>query len=473
MSLLFPEIYDIHKAFLDFIKEHRDQFILTGGMAIDFALKINGQVGIYTNNELKDYDMFTFDMNLVYELGLFLMSKFDNIKVINAFHPQTLKVRFNKSDIVDITLLPKKYFDKFLLNQTFTYEEFNVITPLFKLADIHKALFSPTRGSPNEAVFHRFKKDMERYCLLCKILSPVLEKGKYIEVKHDIPNPSFLIGGFLAYSIVEAKYKEVINNSIANTTSIKNTISINNTVSINGGLKVSAKSISCQVAKGLNPNLILISNDDSKITVGKKDTCYSPFLDDFIPRSIVTKQAEYHFPNTEITYHQVVLGSNNFNIVNIHYLMLWFLAMYFLNDDDGYLGYYWSLKSMIENANAININNNTNIVNIDNTTNIVNIDNGVLDLPFFVNMNVWQKKESPEMLIKGVEMYNKANGIQEQIWPLPIMLPTRQDNETVLPTIPIIPKVLNNGAHILLEIGHDELKSFLPYKKLEKHAGLY
>ena len=104
----------IEKA-LDVVKKYiiKNNLILSGGMAIDLALKEKGS-RLYSDNVLPDYDFYSSDYhNTAYEIGKILCEMgMENISVINGRHSTTMRVRVHYEEIADITYIPENIYKK-------------------------------------------------------------------------------------------------------------------------------------------------------------------------------------------------------------------------------------------------------------------------------------------------------------------------------------------------------------------------
>lgn len=160
--------YDEVQRAQDIVKKYimRERRILTGGMSIDYSLKLKGHKGIYDDNTLPDYDFFSSQHHVdAYEIGLWLYRKgFRGISIINALHPSTMKVRVNFNEVADITYVPKNVLDNV---PTLQYKGFIIIHPHAQMIDQHRALSYPYENTPWETIMgSRPRKDMKRYDIL-------------------------------------------------------------------------------------------------------------------------------------------------------------------------------------------------------------------------------------------------------------------------------------------------------------------
>ena len=167
---------DITKA-LEVVREFiiRKNLILTGGMAIDMALRLKGD-SIYTDDQIPDYDFYSTNHTAdAYELSSILCKKgFDNISCINAMHLTTMRVRVDFETVADITYCPVSVYRKI---PTLNFNGLRIVHPHWQMSDQHSALSLPFTNPGREVIFHRWKKDMERYDKLYKHypVVPVLE----------------------------------------------------------------------------------------------------------------------------------------------------------------------------------------------------------------------------------------------------------------------------------------------------------
>lgn len=182
-----PPGQPLNSDFLDLIKQKHDpdrnklntayaiikrylidnKLILTGGMAIDTALRAVG-TKLYEIEKI-DYDFVTPDFhNDAYKMALLIshVPQLSTVHVINAMHTSTMRVRFNFSYVADSTYVHKKTYD---LIPTLEHDGLRVSHPCYQMLDMHLALSHPYTGSPLENVLYkRFRHDITRYELLSK-----------------------------------------------------------------------------------------------------------------------------------------------------------------------------------------------------------------------------------------------------------------------------------------------------------------
>lgn len=208
----------------DFIAEKK--LVITGGMAIDFALKLKGSK-LYDDNTIPDYDFFSPEhSNDAFELGKILCEKIPglfpdndaNIDVIPATHVTTMRVRLNFISVADITYLPIQVF-KNLPTLEFTIDGKRILFrhPHMQMIDQHRALSLPYEHSPHEVILHRWTKDMKRFDMLYKLypvvgkdISDAIDNWQEIHIDPEVLKNT-CIGGFAAlFLLLKKEHKKCI-----------------------------------------------------------------------------------------------------------------------------------------------------------------------------------------------------------------------------------------------------------------------
>lgn len=216
-----PDYDQINEA-LNIVKNFliEKQRILYGGMAIDFALKLAGHIGIYDEDEVPDYDfMSPTPIEDSMELTDILHEKgFKNAGSINALHPTTRRVRFDFNTVADITYIPSKLYDKL---PTLLYENIRIIHPHYQRMDPHRVFTLPYENEFLETITHRAKKDFERFKLLDQYypIKDIKYSVKTIEriIKKELLHES-VITGIVAFCLMEealaksSDYKKAFNS---------------------------------------------------------------------------------------------------------------------------------------------------------------------------------------------------------------------------------------------------------------------
>lgn len=157
------------------------QLIITGGLVIDYALRLKGEK-IYEDYEVPDYDIFS-PNNAKDASELFMIlyeNGFSNISLLPGLHPSTVKVYIYKDCIADLTFINKESFDK-MADTALRYDDLLFRSPYFQYPDMHRALTYPYENEPRETINNRWVKDFERFSKLYKyypICDSVLSESK-------------------------------------------------------------------------------------------------------------------------------------------------------------------------------------------------------------------------------------------------------------------------------------------------------
>jgi hypothetical protein len=147
----------------EYVSTHK--LILTGGMAIDLALRVKGQ-SIYADDVLPDYDIIS-DENLMHANAfaeLLCKEGLPDINVINAAHVTTVRVRMKRIVLLDATYIPSSRFKQIPF---LDIGHLRVVHPHYQFIDQRLSLaklLMDTGASLN--VFNRLAKDIKRNLLL-------------------------------------------------------------------------------------------------------------------------------------------------------------------------------------------------------------------------------------------------------------------------------------------------------------------
>ena len=154
---------------LKFVRER--QLILTGGTAMDYALRLQGDK-IYSDHRLvfPDIDAYSpthvedsYDLaELLTPLVMDIDEEFQ-VDAIRAMHITTMRVRLHYQSIVEFSYVPKNIYD---VMPTLMYNGLRIIGPNWQKMNQHLALSFPLIGAPKEVIFHRGVKDVERFSML-------------------------------------------------------------------------------------------------------------------------------------------------------------------------------------------------------------------------------------------------------------------------------------------------------------------
>lgn len=212
-------IYEDWVAAIDIVKQFiRDRkLVIYGGSAIDYALRIHGDK-IYPDSMLTVPDLDFFSPNSVqdaYDLADLLYSEgFEESRAIRALYVRAMKVDIgDKHFVADIAYCPAEIFARM---EYLEYDGMRVIHPIYQRLDMHSALAFPYDMPPTEAIFNRWKKDIERFWLLDKYFptkdiyhttAGELEVGKLRLVRAPIVTD--IIGGFAAFYAIYDHFRAV------------------------------------------------------------------------------------------------------------------------------------------------------------------------------------------------------------------------------------------------------------------------
>lgn len=160
------EVYKALEIVSNFIKKNK--LIVYGGMAIDAALRLKGSK-IYEDYEIPDYDFYS-PNNVIDSYEIFKQVsnlKIASVSVLPAYHPETMRVRFNHIYfIADLTYVSPRLY-QFNLLSSINYEGILYRCPYWQYSDQCRAMSYPFEiVGPMPTILHRFKKDMTRFIAL-------------------------------------------------------------------------------------------------------------------------------------------------------------------------------------------------------------------------------------------------------------------------------------------------------------------
>jgi hypothetical protein len=311
--------------------------ILTGGMAIDMALRNKGGK-LYEDNEVPDYDFFSPEFHIdAYNLGIELSKKFSGVSVIRALHVSTMKVRINFAVVADISYMPTAVYDKI---PTLMYKGFRIVHPHYQMIDQHISLSRPFENPPMETVMARWKKDIQRYDMLVDNYPlDVIELKEFTDdVQYEISIDTLkdhCVNGYVAalYWIKKAE-SDGYDLSRKNLSDIVGTFNMESilTVEMPGDVPFTIYTDDFNKICG-----------DLKITEKKY---YSPFLDK-LPRHIEGKVDDHTY---EIFDNRGKLISAHFDqcwFSNIQTVMCYLLTKYIMDNLERHLFLYLELQSIL------------------------------------------------------------------------------------------------------------------------------
>lgn len=147
----------------DYVAQYK--LILTGGTAIDMALRSKG-TAIYDENALPDYDIISeHNLNHANALAEILCKEgIRDINVINAIHITTVRVRIKNVTLLDATYLPETLMKRIPF---IDIGKFRLVHPDYQKIDQRLSLatlMADTGASLN--IFNRLTKDIKRNNIL-------------------------------------------------------------------------------------------------------------------------------------------------------------------------------------------------------------------------------------------------------------------------------------------------------------------
>lgn len=305
--------------------------ILTGGMVVDISLKMKGKMGLYSKEEIPDYDCLSPNF---YEDSLELTSRLDfadNVGTIPAMHVQTYRTRVDFVPVADITYVPKNVFDKIpflIVPDGFNEAGMKIIDPQYQIIDQYRSMSYPLEGFPRHVIFNRLKKDMLRHDLIADAY-PFEEstsgesasegddnKSIMVDISKDLPelNKNFILFGKTAFQYITNK-------------------------------------------KITTP--IEILTDD--YTLIKSEESYNPTIDIIPEHKKTDKYIIYNNLNNKICKHK------NQVTVSCNAVFMYLLFKYHMEKNKEYLEMYLELKNKYQNTDDI-ITDTKNMYGVSNKT---------------------------------------------------------------------------------------------------------
>ena len=174
-----------------------NKLILTGGTAIDLALRLKGQ-NLYDDEALPDYDIISSD-NLKHAAALaeiLCKEGYKDINVIGAVHITTMRVRIRNITLLDATYLPENIMQQVPFVDVGT---FRIVHPEYQKIDQRLSLsqlMNDTGISLN--IFNRLEKDFKRNKLIKHVFTAddiselnvsLKEKKKILSDTHTVKIP--------------------------------------------------------------------------------------------------------------------------------------------------------------------------------------------------------------------------------------------------------------------------------------------
>jgi hypothetical protein len=316
---------------LNIVKKYiiREKLIIVGGMAIDFALRLRGS-NLYSNDEVPDYDFNTpRHWHDAYEIAQWLNRvNIEDVSVINALHPTTMRVRISGTSVADSTYIPRKIFENI---PRLNYHGFDLVHPFYQYIDQHRAL---SYGYENidmdrPVLRNRWTKDMKRYELLWEKY-PLKWDGaghptqdiKLAENEYTLPLNVVSQQCLTGFAALQYWTDWAGQNGFKSNTNL-------------GKCNIGTSSISVYIPVGAT--LSLYCNDIKrvyaaikKINPSDKEVFYERYLDK-LPRRIIIGGIELiDNQNHWLAAHKIRMGSAEIYVANLQPIMLYMLLNYLI-----------------------------------------------------------------------------------------------------------------------------------------------
>lgn len=343
-SIYYDEVEKALEIVQTFIKDNK--FIIYGGLAIDIALKITGHPGIYLDDVIPDFDIYSSDFyNDSNKLAVILhQNNMKNVSAINAVHLNSRRVRVNFTPVCDFSYLPKNVLDnipyieiKSNQNNIKKYNGMRIVHPDFQRLDLHRSFTIPYSNPPQEVILHRLEKDSKRFVMLNERYKmdtfnlKLSGKTKNIEI---LPG-DVVYTGLVYYSIILSMVK-------ADALPIK----FNDNMSIDIPVEL------------MDIPLTIIANDPDNFilqnSLNRKNAVYhNKYLDNIRPKSVVIDNYEIFYNVEQLPYYNF----KNIKIASGNGLLLFFLQKYFETNDNRYKLLYNSTINIIQAAEKLVLTN--------------------------------------------------------------------------------------------------------------------
>lgn len=345
---IFTLHYNNYKTFLSIIKNiiEKRKLVVYGGLAIDYALKLKNHRGLYDDDRLPDFDVFSdnfYEDSSAMTLEIFNMG-YTNIGCITALHVSTRTIKLDLYRLCDITQTPLPLIRLPKLE----YNGIIIAHPLYLRISLYFVLSMPFAFERSENIYFRFNKDNTRLALLDQywpidvdtatdvVHAPSynLTQDQEINVKVD---KTKYISGLIAYAIYYELSKE------------KDSL-----------VKITFKDSVLTVPKDIPFTYVTYYDYTKKYKTPAK---VEPELDfkkryrfsDYLPKARIGIIDDTEIEVISIKYtiqckHDIEHDKNVYMILNIYNTMLYFICYYFLTEEKHiiYLKIVKSLQDMIK-----------------------------------------------------------------------------------------------------------------------------
>ncbi len=349
----------------EYIKANK--LILYGGMSIDFALRAAGHKGIYADDSIPDYDFYSPDAynDSIKIADILYSKKLPQVSAINALHPTTRRVRVNYINVADISYLSEPIFNSMPYLE---YSGIRVIHPMYQRLDQHRAMAIPYEGAPSETVYFRGAKDIERYKLLDRAYPVTIEPELISKIRDSqrtvtkIPLnlvEGEVLSGIPAYALLYTIMSQAHPDECSELCPVK--FSANK-----HGYEISVPDLGTSKICILSDNFIKLQKKLNQASDTVK--YFKRYMDDIKPKSIEILGSIhwdlYDFSKFPITCAKIstiqricddMKTGLKFDYANLYIaaapnILLYFLSLYYIENNPSYLYLYWSMCKLVEIA---------------------------------------------------------------------------------------------------------------------------
>lgn len=363
-----------------------NNLVLYGGQALHYALMIKDGVGIYTKNNLPDYDFLVAHpwQDSIDLADLIVKQGIENISCINAMHLTTRRVRYNFQTVADLSYYPKNILK---IIPKIKYDKFYLVHPNWQRLDFHRELIYLFENAPFETVKHRTNKTIARFAKINKnypikpnkkIMQTTIDLWKKNKVKklnflELFPEKTFqdnCISGMHAYACYYAIIKQTLY-----TQQLKNRERYNYLISRICPMEINWENLEITIPKNLPARFNILSDNFLEIQPRKYKTkkFYRRFLDDIRPRvsqfinnknkwslDIYDNKGKYTSASSleniaKYSEKLDVFFSTEIKtkIASVQVILLDFLVQYFLTKDEIWIYLYTSAEALVVIAEQI------------------------------------------------------------------------------------------------------------------------
>lgn len=337
----------------EYIREN--ELIIVGGMAIDYAMRLKGDK-LYEDTAIPDYDIVTPD-NLAHAdaiAKIICHSGVDDVAVLPAIHKTTVRIMMRGQSVFDATYIPESIYSNI---PTLVYSGMRFVHPDYQRIDQHisLALMWDITG-PTFNIINRLEKDMcrksimdEMYPIKCiehsipsDTITWEIRKHKVTYDKKDLSwcgddkthDINHALHGIVGMAVLKEK---LIRENV-----LKDADFMVPTRVEPGKIKVPNIN-----AKSFGPIDIISIADHFRLLAGELS---HPKVNAIVlERSVTPEYTVHDITGHNLPVHIVDLDGSEIYVAHYHYIMAYFLFLYFHTKDPIYTALYNDMK-LIESA---------------------------------------------------------------------------------------------------------------------------